>query len=140
MILGVDYGTKKIGLALGDQETNIAIPWRVIKHVSREKTIAYLKELVVEQHITHMVIGIPLSSSGEDTAQTTITRKFIISVQKSIFLPIETENEFYSTKEAREKLQEAGIKKYTVDAHSAAIILQSWLDKNSAKGISLILI
>ncbi len=129
MILGIDYGTKKIGLALGDEETRLAIPWRVIENTSRKKTIEALTIVISEHAISRIVVGVPFSSVGDETPQTKTTKKFVSFLKNSFSLPIEEEDEFFSTKEARAKLHEAGLKKQIVDAHSAAIILQTWIDR-----------
>ncbi|MBI5153402.1 MAG: Holliday junction resolvase RuvX [Parcubacteria group bacterium] len=129
MILGIDYGTKKIGLALGDEETKIATPWRVIENKSRVVVLEELVRAITDYNITCIVVGEPLSSSSERTPQTEITEKFITFLRKNLPIPVVTENEFFTTKEAKTMVRETGQKKHTVDAHAAAIILQAYLDK-----------
>ncbi|MBI5421163.1 MAG: Holliday junction resolvase RuvX [Parcubacteria group bacterium] len=129
MILGIDYGTKKIGLALGDEETNIAMPWRIVENKSRVQILEELKKVILDYNITCIVVGEPLSSTSERTPQTEITAKFIAFLEKNISLPIKVQNEFFTTKEARIIMHETGQKKHTIDAHAATIILQSYLDK-----------
>ncbi|MEK7498265.1 MAG: Holliday junction resolvase RuvX [Patescibacteria group bacterium] len=129
MILGIDYGTKKIGLALGDEETKIATPWRVIENKSKATVLEELETVLIDYKITRIIVGEPLSSSSERTPQTEITAKFIAFLERNLSIPIETQDEFFTTKEARTIVHETGQKKHTIDAHAAAIILQSWLDK-----------
>jgi len=129
MILGIDYGTKKIGLALGDEETKITTPWRVIENKSRDVILQELSKVIIDYKITRIVVGEPLSSSSERTPQTEITEKFITFLRKNLPLPVETEDEFFTSKEARAVVRETGHKKHIVDAHAAAIILQAYLDK-----------
>jgi len=129
MILGIDYGIRKIGLALGDEETKIATPWRVIENKSRASVLQELHRAIADYHITRIVVGEPLSSSSERTPQTELTEKFVFFLRKNFSFPVETEDEFFTSKEAKTIMRETGQKKHIVDAHAAAIILQAYLDK-----------
>ncbi|MDE1970382.1 MAG: Holliday junction resolvase RuvX [Patescibacteria group bacterium] len=130
MLLGIDYGTKRIGLALGDMETGVVTPWRVIQTMPQKEFLAQLRQAIDEYHVTRIIVGEPRFSTSEPTAQTEITMKFVAFLRTHINLPIETEDEFFTTKEARHVLRSAGLIKDQVDAHAAALILQAWIDKN----------
>ena len=129
MILGIDYGIKKIGLALWDEETKIATPWRILENKSSNVVLQELNKAMIDYKISRIIVGEPLSSLSERTPQTEITEKFIAFLRKNFSIPIETQDEFFTTKEARTIVRETGQKKRAVDAHAAAVILQAYLDK-----------
>jgi putative Holliday junction resolvase len=127
-ILGVDYGGRRIGLALSDPLWIIAKPFKVI---DRKKTGDYLSailEIAKENDVERIVVGVPLTLRGEHSQQTEIVNKFIeelFSVGKIRVIPID---ERLSSVAAKLSLREQGVKtgheKGRVDETAAAIILQ----------------
>ena len=134
-ILGVDYGGRRIGLALSDPLWIIAKPFKVI---DRKKTGDYLSailEIAKENNVERIVVGVPLTLRGEHSQQTEIVNKFIeklFSVGKIRVIPID---ERLSSVAAKLSLREQGVKtgheKGRVDETAAAIILQEYLDSQS---------
>jgi putative Holliday junction resolvase len=134
-ILGVDYGGRRIGLALSDPLWIIAKPFKVI---DRKKTGDYLSailEIAKENDVERIVVGVPLTLRGEHSQQTEIVNKFIeelFSVGKIQVIPID---ERLSSVAAKLSLREQGVKtgheKGRVDETAAAIILQEYLDSQS---------
>ena len=134
-ILGVDYGGRRIGLALSDPLWIIAKPFKVI---DRKKTGDYLSailEIAKENDVERIVVGVPLTLRGEHSQQTEIVNKFIeelFSVGKIRVIPID---ERLSSVAAKLSLREQGVKtgreKGRVDETAAAIILQEYLDSQS---------
>ena len=134
-ILGVDYGGRRIGLALSDPLWIIAKPFKVI---DRKKTGDYLSailEIAKENDVKRIVVGVPLTLRGEHSQQTEIVNKFIeelFSVGKIRVIPID---ERLSSVAAKLSLREQGVKtgheKGRVDETAAAIILQEYLDSQS---------
>lgn len=118
--LGIDYGEKRIGLALSDESGKIAMPYGVAN--SFNKILSLLKK----EKVGKIVIGLPVSFSGRESAQALETKKFAEALKKKVKLPIELENEVLSTKIAS-RFSSNG----QIDASSAAIILQSYLDKQN---------
>lgn len=118
--LGIDYGEKNIGLALSDEEGKIAIPYMVVG------SLGGVVLAVKKENVGKIVVGLPIGFSGKDTKQTIIVRKFAEILQKKVKLSIEFENEILSTRIASEFSS-----KNKIDASSAAVILQSYLDKNA---------
>lgn len=123
-ILGIDYGQKKIGLALATSK--IAEPFGVIKFVDWQSFLERLVEIVTEEKAEKIVIGISEAKSARET------RAFGEKLAKEISLPIEYFDETLSTQEAQKLSREANIsrKKRTAmeDAYAAAIMLQNCLD------------
>ena len=120
--LGIDYGEKRIGLAISDEDGKIAFPYGVVGSFSK------IISLAKKEKINKIIIGLPISFSGQESAQALKIRRFAEALQKKVKLPIEFENEVLTT-----KIASYGSKRDKIDASSAAIILQSYLDKNNSK-------
>lgn len=124
--LGIDYGSKRIGIAVSDDEGRMAFPAGIIPN--RDKVV--MKEIVArirKEHIDGIVIGLPVGLDGKETGQTKSTRLFIEALRSAVHVPIETENEMLTSKMA----QVSGMRDGHIDASSAAIILQSYLDRRN---------
>ena len=132
--LGIDFGEKRVGLALSDRLKLIASPYKTINYVSENDLISRIKKIVFEKEIKIFVLGLPLNMKGEDSAQTKKVRKFknLLSI---LSLPIVYEDERFSSIMAKNSLVLQNVKtgenKSEIDKTAAAIILQQYLDKNS---------
>jgi len=134
-ILGVDYGGRRIGLALSDPLWIIAKPFKVIDRKKTEDYLSAILEIAKENDVERIVVGVPLTLRGEHSQQTEIVNKFIeelFSVGKIRVIPID---ERLSSVAAKLSLREQGVKtgheKGRVDETAAAIILQEYLDSQS---------
>ena len=123
-----DYGLKRIGVALSGN-TYIAFPAGVIINRSSNAVLKDIVKKVKKERINVIVVGLPIWPGGKETTQTTITRRFIALLKKNVSIPIETENEMLTSRIAIA----SGMKDDHIDASSAAIILQSYLDKKLSK-------
>lgn len=131
-ILGIDYGSKRIGLAVSDETESMAFPYTVLETKKFiENKFNILKEFCKKEDIKQIVVGLPLSFSGKEQSQAVETRAFIDNLKKSVNLPVEFENEVLTTELAKKHLISAAGKKIKekIDASAAAIILQSFLDR-----------
>ena len=132
--LGIDFGEKRVGLALSDRSNLIASPFKTINYINENDLVAQLKKIVIENDIENFVLGLPINMKGEDTAQTKVVRKFKESLS-SLDLPIIYEDERLSSVSAKNSLMLQNIKtghnKPEIDKTAAAIILQQYLDKIS---------
>ena len=133
-ILGVDYGERRIGLAISDQTKTIAFPYMVIENESLNFIIDFLKKLCIEEEIESLVIGLPLALSGKDTLQTEKVREFSRNI-KILGLPVFLQDERLSSLSAKKSLIKEKIKtghnKEKIDERAAAIFLQQFLDMNN---------
>lgn len=124
-ILGIDYGEKRIGLAVSGGE--IARPLMVIP-VKNSKVGGRIKKICEREDISKIVIGISEGRTAEKT------REFGHELQKATGLPVEFFDETLTTQEAIRKMVEAGTsrkkRKEFVDAISAALILQGYLENS----------
>ena len=134
-ILGVDYGERRIGLALSDPLGIIAKPLKVI---DRKKTIDYLSAIIEtakERDVNKIVVGLPLTLKGGYSKQTNIVTEFIKELYNLGKIQIIPVDERLSSVSAEMSLREQGVKtgheKGRVDETAAAIILQEYLDSQS---------
>lgn len=127
-LLGIDYGTKKIGLAFGDTETKIAVPLEVI-HKQGDEAIRDIVEIIRKDVIEGIVIGIPNAvASHSNEKQIAIVRSFIDELKKRTTILIVEEDESFTTTESRRLMYEEGAQAQE-DALAAMIILQSYLNR-----------
>ena len=132
--LGIDFGTKRVGLALSDRSNMIASPYKTLNYVSEKDLITQLETIVTKNDIEILVLGLPISMKGEDTAQTIKVRDFK-EILSALRIPIVYEDERLSSVSAINSLMLQNVKtghnKPEIDKTAAAIILQQYLDKNS---------
>tara|TARA_Y100001968_G_scaffold240429_1_gene223973 strand:- start:188 stop:601 length:414 start_codon:yes stop_codon:yes gene_type:complete len=132
--LGIDFGEKRVGLALSDRLNLIASPYKTLQYISENDLMSEIKKIVIDKEIEVFVIGLPLNMKGEDSDQTKKVRRFknLLSILE---LPIVYEDERFSSIIAKNSLVLQNVKtghnKSEIDRTAAAIILQQYLDKNS---------
>ena len=130
--IGIDLGSKRVGLALSDKMSMIASPYKTLTFKNEQDLLDQLRLIIVDFKIKTIVLGLPLNMSGEDSAQTKKVRKFK-SVLSIFNLPIKLEDERLSSVSAKRSLVMQDIKtghnKSEIDKRAAAIILQQFLDK-----------
>ncbi len=122
--LGIDFGTKNIGIAVSDEENRMAFP---LKTVKKNDLFSFLEKIIKERNVEKIVVGIPLNLKMKKTNQTNLTFDFLKKLKKRFKIEVVLENEFYTSKQAEKITQD--MKKKDIDAVSAALILQSHLDK-----------
>ena len=134
-ILGIDHGTKRIGLAIADEDGTLAVPFGVLEHTGMPMVLAEVRRLIAQEEISRIVIGIPLSLDGDQQSdQEVLVRAFIDALRGAIDVPIETIDERFTTTEAA-MIAGAVPRKQRVqkDEAAAAIILQAYLDQRMSK-------
>ena len=135
-ILGVDYGDSRIGLALSDPNKIIASPFKTIKNKGFDKTKKKISDIIKENKVELIVLGLPISMSGTDTNQTKKVRKFQRFIQ-DFDIPVEMQDERLSSLTAKKSLIQQNIKtghnKHFIDSTAAAIFLQQYLDSKIRK-------
>ena len=130
--IGIDLGSKRVGLALSDNMSMIASPYKTLTFKNEKDLLDQLRSIIVDCKVNTIVLGLPLNMSGEDSAQTKKVREFKSAL--SIFnLPIKLEDERLSSVSAKKSLIlqdiKTGYNKSEIDKRAAAIILQQFLDK-----------
>lgn len=129
-VLGIDYGSRHVGVALGDTETRVASPWEVITTDSRLDLMRRIHEIVELEKIGTIVVGVPqpLRDRTRETDQAKEIRSFIEDL-KAQGVPIVEADESLSSKLAASQMRERG-ESGKRDDLAAAAILQSWLDSS----------
>ncbi len=133
-ILGIDPGRKRVGLAIGDSQFRIATGYKTIEYKSKENFINTLQSVVKEEEIDLLVIGLPKNMDGTEGESANFSRRLAELIKRNLNLKVEFVDERLTTKEAIRQIHQAekkvGKSKDTIDMLSAAIILQSYLDKD----------
>ena len=134
-VLGVDYGERRIGLALSDPLGIIAKPLTVIDRKKTTNYISRISEIISEKKVTSIVVGLPLTLKGSYSKQTEIVLAFIDQLKTDLKIPVLAIDERLSSVSAEKSLQlqsvKTGHEKGRVDETAAAIILQEYLDSQS---------
>ncbi|PCI21385.1 Holliday junction resolvase RuvX [Candidatus Wolfebacteria bacterium] len=123
--LGVDYGSKKIGIAHSDENGSLAFPHSILPN--NDSIIDAFREIIKEEDISTIVIGESLNDSGDPNIIMKEISTFKEILEKEFGLPVELEKEFLTSFEAR-RFQSG---KKEVDASAAALILQRYLDRKT---------
>ncbi len=121
-ILGIDYGEKRVGLAISDESQVLA---RELDILSPKEFWKQIPELIEKNQITQIVVGWPLNMSGQVTQKTKEVESFKLKVESETGLPVEVVDERLSSQMAGNL--PGG--KTKVDSLAAQIILQNYLDK-----------
>jgi putative Holliday junction resolvase len=146
-ILALDYGRKKIGLALADSEARIAEPQTTFERINRNEDMRRLREFARDHHVKQIVVGLPLRLDGTPGEMAEEATRFAERLRKQLSLPVELVDERLTSWEAERLLEEelgrrithtetrdghrkstrTSDGKYTVDAVAAMVILREYL-------------
>ena len=136
--LGMDLGTKRIGLALSDALGWTAAPLQALPRVGWKKDLAALRSLVREHEVARIVVGLPLRMDGEAGEQAQQAREFAARLQTELGVPVETWDERLTTVQAERALIDSDVRRerrrQIIDSLAASIILQGYLDYRNAGG------
>ncbi len=134
-ILGLDYGDKRIGVAVCDELGLTAQGLPTIIRKTRKHDLDILENLVKNYQVERIVIGYPVRLDGSEGIQCEKVNRFALLLEKTFHLPVVKWEETLSTKEAEEILIQSGVhwekRKKMVDKVAACLILQSFLDSLS---------
>jgi putative Holliday junction resolvase len=128
-ILGIDYGQKRIGLAMA--QGTMAFPFKTLEKSTRDKLFADLMAIIESEGVQAIVLGLPLDMKGAETLTTRQTLNFRDSLARRTTLPIHLVNEALTSFDAAERLREAGVPerrhKEMLDQMAAVCILETYL-------------
>ncbi|MFZ0391056.1 MAG: Holliday junction resolvase RuvX [Calditrichia bacterium] len=131
--LGIDFGTKRVGLAVSDPTRLIAQGVTTLTYHSQKHLITQLRKFVDEHEIVKIIVGLPLSMSGKDSQKTVEVREFAETLRGKFTQPVEFMDERLTTVMAHQTMHLMGKKpgrnKEKVDLLAAQNILQIYLDK-----------
>lgn len=131
--LGIDYGTKRIGLALSDIEGRLAVPLRTLERKDDRSALREIARIARDEEVESFVVGEPLGLDGSRGEAAVRARRFAERLAEITGLPVEMVNESLTSVEAAERLRAAGVdprrNPERLDAVAAQILLQEALDR-----------
>jgi putative Holliday junction resolvase len=121
-VLALDYGRARCGCAISDPTGTLATPLEPVLQPASRRGRARLRRLVADTGAERVVVGLPLSLSGEDSAQTAETRDFAAGLGHALSVPVELYDERFTTRLAARTPGRS-----SEDSRAAAHLLESWL-------------
>lgn len=132
-LLAFDFGTRRIGVAVGNTLTRVAHPLATVDAASTEARHAAIAALIREWQPARLIVGLPLHADGRPHAMTKRARAFAASLEKSFAIPVTLVDERHTSEVARATLTASGrggrAGRAARDEAAAQIILQAWLDE-----------
>lgn len=139
-IMGLDYGSKTIGVAISDSLGLTAQPFETIERNKENKlrrSLAKIAKIVEEKNIKKIVVGLPVNMNGKSGKRVSLTLEFVEKLKQRVDVPIIMQDERLTTVEADEILDESGVKKENrkqfIDMVAAGIILREYMEKENGK-------
>lgn len=120
-ILGIDYGTKRIGLAWMQTGIDVVLPFGVVESADRKKNVEDVANIIKEEKIDKVIIGLPFGEAGQETPNTKRIREFADMLKEKINVPMDFVGEEFTTREAQQMDGDASL-----DEKAAMLILQSY--------------
>ena len=140
-IMGLDYGSKTVGVAISDELLLTAQAKEIIRRKEENKlrkTLSRIEELIQEYGVEKIVLGLPLNMDQSESVRSALSMEFRDKLERRTSLPVIMWDERLTTVEADEIMDEVGIKaserKEYVDMIAAQIILQDYLDNSKEQG------
>ena len=128
-ILALDYGQKRIGLAISDQARLTAQPLRALARTNRRDDIIRLRAVVRENNVSEIVIGLPLHLDGKASDMSAEVRRFAQRLRKHLSLPVHFRDERLTSWDAENERRASGSSEDR-DSLAAAIILRDFLESS----------
>jgi len=122
-VLALDYGAARCGVAISDPTGTLATPLEPVLRPGTKQGLQRLRELVAELEAERIVLGLPVSLGGGDSAQTRETRHFADRLGAAIDVPVELYDERFTTSLAEQAGGNAAL-----DSRAAAVLLDEWLN------------
>ena len=125
-VLALDHGSARCGVAVSDPTGTLATPLDPLMEPDSRRGLQRVVALVRETDAERVVVGLPLSLSGDDTAQTRAAREFAGRLDARLDIPVELFDERFTTKIAGRADGKA-----SEDSRAAAVLLEDWLKRNA---------
>ncbi len=137
VMLGIDFGERRIGVAVSDGA--IAVPLRIVEHQNRAKDLDRIAGIAAERRAQTIVVGLPLLMSGDEGEQARRTRRFGDALARRVAVPVVYHDESLSSFAASDASPEtvrAHAPRTAIDDRAAAIILQSYIDAHAESRVT----
>jgi putative Holliday junction resolvase len=138
-VLALDYGSRRIGMAVSDAAGEFAFPAGTLERRGLARDLEALAEVIRERGVTQLVVGLPLHLSGRAGPEAQAARGFAEALARATGLPVDLLDERWSTREAERAIQAVEPRRGRrerrrdqVDAVAAALLLQTWLARAKA--------
>jgi putative holliday junction resolvase len=122
-VLALDYGSARCGVAVSDPSGTLATPLEPVLKPGTKRGLQRIAQLVGELGAERIVVGLPVSLAGGDSAQTRETRSFADRLQAAVDVPVELYDERFTTALAQQAGGSAAL-----DSRAAAVLLDEWLN------------
>jgi putative Holliday junction resolvase len=137
--LGLDLGSKRIGVAVSDRSGTLATPLTVIERCGQvAQDHRRIAALVADEEAEVLVVGLPLCLSGATGAAAEAAQHEVVALASVVGVPVETYDERLTTVTADRAMRDAGVRgrarRSRIDQVAAAVMLQAWLDARRAGG------
>ncbi len=130
-VLALDYGSARCGCAVSDPTGVLATPLEPVTAPASRRGLGRLRALVAELGAELVVVGLPLSLAGGDSAQTAETRAFAAQLERLLPVPVRLYDERFTT-----RLAERSGGRASEDSRAAAHLLESWLARREGAGVA----
>ena len=138
-VLALDYGTKRIGMAVSDEAGDFAFPVGELERKGAKQDIAALAEVVSERGVVEIVVGLPLHLDGRAGPEADAARRFAAAIGDATGRPVALLDERWTSREAERALRESQPKRgkrrgARLDAAAATILLRTYLAQRQTGG------
>ena len=131
-IMGIDFGTKRIGIAISDELFITAQGADTIYRKDLKQDLAAIASLIKDNNVIELIVGLPISMNGTHSQKTKEVLEFVDILTKSVEVPVKTWDERLTTVQADRAMMEAGMNSFKrrqlADKVAAQLILQGYLD------------
>jgi putative Holliday junction resolvase len=131
--LGIDHGSKRIGLAVSDPSGRVALPAGTLESRGLERDVAAIRQVVEARQVERIVVGLPIHMDGRCGRQAEVAREFAERLAEELSLPVDTLDERWTTREAERALRATGRsgkkKRAVIDSVAAALLLRTYLER-----------
>lgn len=135
-IMAIDYGQRKVGIAMSDELGVISQPLMTLRAKSQKEFIKRLKFIVKENNVGLILVGNPLSHSGKSTPISEEILRFVEVLEKSIAVEVKLWDERFTSRYASRILKEKGIKqKGNIDQIAASLMLEEYLKTQAGNSV-----
>lgn len=132
-LIGLDYGTKRVGIALCDHDQQIASPIDNYSLVNSNVDAGHIASIATEYRATGLIVGLPVHMSGDEGEKAKEARRFGEWASSVTGLPVKFQDERYTTSRAEDAMRAAGLsakqRKQRLDKVAAQMLLQAFLDR-----------